>query len=584
MTRNKYKIAKMTENSNEDSKLDSPQKPLPPGPSGLPCIGSILDYKGPKTNLAWTKQFGPIYYVKMGSKNLLYLNTLELVQKYLEGKKGELFLDRPMGPGAIAEGLPFGSGDPWRKNKRAFMKALHTETFLEDLEGAVQTEVVYVISALQQVCGETIRIVDVLISACVNAVAGLLLGGSLPPDSADRKDLIKVARNLEGCNLSSVLTQISLKYPILRDPLSKLFFQEIVDVHGTSGTLQRLLRQWICQCRSGVLSPRPSCPANKCTSEIFSKLIIPNRNFEEAEEPKESPISPPKNEEHLDIAMRSAQQFAMLGFAETGPGELPFEEAEAPLEECPSTPLTEFNWTFTHQMSVNEHKKSILQRILDQPEFALLTDENDQELLQSLIDMFFGGVTSSLSAIEFLLMYLCKHTNMQRKAQAEIDEVVKSNGCDIKWSMRDQMPYVQACITEALRLAAVTPSSLPHVAKEDTEIEGYAIPKGTFVMGSIYSLHYDPRFYLDPEEFRPQRHLDLLGRALTPQSFRPYGIGARRCVGESIASMQMFIYVANILHNFDVSEVDNKKACNMETQMRIIHRLRDFKCMLTKRN
>lgn len=94
------------------------------------------------------------------------------------------------------------------------MKALHTETFLEDLEGAVQTEVVYVISALQQVCGETIRIADVLISACVNAVAGLLLGGSLPLDSADRKDLIKVARNLEGCNLSSVLTQISLKYPM----------------------------------------------------------------------------------------------------------------------------------------------------------------------------------------------------------------------------------------------------------------------------------------------------------------------------------------------------------------------------------
>ncbi|CAG5121932.1 unnamed protein product [Candidula unifasciata] len=442
-----------------------------PGPKGLPFVGSLFQWKGPKTNLAWTQQFGDIYRVKMGSRTLVYLNSLDLVEIYLEGSNGELFLDRPAGPAAIAQGLLFGSGNAWKKNKHALMEALQVRSFVESMEDAIQSELKIVIKILNSRCNRQVKIGDVMLHACANVIPGLMLGESLPEESTQRREIGQVALNMEGSDLSSILTQISLRHPKLRLPLSKLFFRDIPDIHESSRILQRLLRAWIRRARNDLLS-------------------------------------------------------------------------SAPLAQAP---------------------------------------ESNQELLQSLIDLFFGGVTSTLSALEFTLMYLSKNPEMQQTAQEEIDRVVEGNGGRLTWSLKDQMPFIQACIIEGLRLGAVTPSTLPHIATVDTEIEGYAIPRGTFVMGGIYSLHYDPRAYIDAERFQPQRHLTDKGQITPPKCFRPYGVGARRCVGEQMAGMQLFLYTTSILRHYTIQPTDDTLAPAMETYLRVVHRLKDFKCVLLKR-
>ena len=76
---------------------------LPAGPCGIPVLGAALKWKGPETNLEWTRQFGPIYSVRIGPSQLVYLNTIELVEEYME-RQGATCLGRPEGPAAIANG------------------------------------------------------------------------------------------------------------------------------------------------------------------------------------------------------------------------------------------------------------------------------------------------------------------------------------------------------------------------------------------------------------------------------------------------------------------------------------------------
>ncbi|KAH9513922.1 Cytochrome P450 2E1 [Bulinus truncatus] len=487
-------------------------------------------------------RYGPHLRGQHGlDRPLVYLNTVHLVEKYLRGGRpticrlGWMASTRMSQParatriivGMGANSLLFGKGDKWKNNKTAVTKSLHAMSFIRTMEDVVRIELQAVLQELSSRSGQKTPVGDLFLAPCANAIAGLLRGSPLQVDDPDRAEVMKVARNLSDCCLSSMLTQISLKCPKLRVPLSVLFRTKVVDVPSTARMLHRLLRKWIAEARTAATS--------------------------------------------ADAASH--------GNTDDDPGSRVQETAALP--RGPVT-LSEDKWTFTEsEMSPNINNESILQRILTQPQFANVTEEKDAEIIQSLADFFFGGVTSTSSGVEFVLMYLSKHPDIRLRVQEEVGRVAGSEV--IRWSMRDEMPFVRACITEGLRLGCVTPSSLPHVAMKDTEIEGYTVRKGTSVLASIYSLHRDPEFYTDPEEFKPQRHIDEAGRFVRPYSYRAYGVGARRCVGEAMAEIQIFLYVTSVLRQFDLESADTRVDAEMDTRMRIVHGLADFKCVFSER-
>jgi len=85
------------------------------------------------------------------------------------------------------------------------------------------------------------------------------------------------------------------------------------------------------------------------------------------------------------------------------------------------------------------------------------------------------------------------------------------------------MPYTEATIAEVFRMSSIVSGALLHSTMEDTEFEGYKLPKGTIVMSNLWQVHHDLEHWGDPFNFRPERFLDANGSYRRDDFLIPFG-------------------------------------------------------------
>ena len=109
-------------------------------------------------------------------------------------------------------------------------------------------------------------------------------------------------------------------------------------------------------------------------------------------------------------------------------------------------------------------------------------------------------------------------------------------------------------IAEALRLRPVTPLAVPHKALVDTTLNGYNIPKDTTLILNIWAMHHDPKHWRNPSQFDPNRFLDKNKNVLnlSTMSYLPFSAGRRVCLGELLAKVELFLFVAQLMHQFKI--------------------------------
>ncbi|KIJ39732.1 hypothetical protein M422DRAFT_174720, partial [Sphaerobolus stellatus SS14] len=138
-----------------------------------------------------------------------------------------------------------------------------------------------------------------------------------------------------------------------------------------------------------------------------------------------------------------------------------------------------------------------------------------------------------------------------KKVQEELDAVL--GGVRLpEFEDMATLPYTVAAYKETMRWHPLLPLGVAHAATQDDVIDGYFIPRGAIVFGNSWVLlREEADFGPDTDKFDPGRFMEP-GRR-DPRQTGAFGYGRRMCPGRYMAENSLFIAVASILQNFDIT-------------------------------
>ncbi|XP_026740677.1 cytochrome P450 6B2-like [Trichoplusia ni] len=196
----------------------------------------------------------------------------------------------------------------------------------------------------------------------------------------------------------------------------------------------------------------------------------------------------------------------------------------------------------------------------------------DDDLLVAQCILFFAaGFETSATTISFTLFELAKNPAVQEKVIAEIDEYVARQKNKLEYECVNDLPYLDAAVYETLRMYPIFGILTREVMDDYQFADGVKVEKGLRVHIPVYHFHFNPDYFRDPEEYKPERFLPENKKDLKPYTFFPYGEGPRICIGSRFAKMQVMAGLITILKEYRVElGEDMPKSLNLDARTILI--------------
>jgi cytochrome P450 len=168
----------------------------------------------------------------------------------------------------------------------------------------------------------------------------------------------------------------------------------------------------------------------------------------------------------------------------------------------------------------------------------------DRELRDEVATLFVAGHETTANALTWTLWLLATHPEIQVRLEQEIDGV-----CTGRHPTSADVPRLTFCgqvIEESMRL--MPPAwIIGREALAAVMVGDVPIARGTTVLMSQWVVHRDPRWFIQPDEFRPDRWAGGLADRLPDFAYFPFGGGPRSCIGAGFARLEMILLLATMV-------------------------------------
>ncbi|CAL1262529.1 unnamed protein product [Larinioides sclopetarius] len=198
-----------------------------------------------------------------------------------------------------------------------------------------------------------------------------------------------------------------------------------------------------------------------------------------------------------------------------------------------------------------------------------------KEVLEDMIGTFFGAGSETVRlSVNWLVLTMAARQDIQKKVQQEIDNVIGTERLP-SWDDHKKMPFTEATIMELMRWRTIVPINILRYTLWDTELNGFFIPKDSYVLANLWSIHHNPKYWgEDAEEFRPERFLtEDRNEVIKSEYFIPFSIvhfvimdkSSEKQVSDRVqanlmpARTEVFLYFTAILQKFDISLPEGAK-------------------------
>lgn len=176
----------------------------------------------------------------------------------------------------------------------------------------------------------------------------------------------------------------------------------------------------------------------------------------------------------------------------------------------------------------------------------------DEQVRDEVLTIFLAGHETTSTTLAWMWYELSQNPQAKNKIYEEVRATSSDN--ELTMTSLREYHYTRAAIDETLRL--YPPAwILPRAATTDDVIGDYAVPADAMVVVIPYTIHRNPTYWENPNQFMPERF--MTEHNFPRFAYIPFGGGPRQCIGNTFALIEAQLIMSTLLKHFDFELVSS---------------------------